>query len=273
MMTHEAGLVVVRGAGDLATGVIVRLRRAGFRVAALEIARPTAIRRSVALCESMYDGEAEVEGVKGRRVRDVAEAVAAAGSGIVPLLEDPECTLLVALRPAVLVDAIIAKRNTGTSIRMAPIVVALGPGFEAGVDAHAVIETNRGHDLGRVILSGRAEADTRTPATIAGVGAGRVVHAPQAGTTEEIRRIGDAVTAGEAVLRIRTAGGSAVEARSSTNGVLRGVIRSGLHVAEGLKVADVDPRGIREHCFTVSDKARAIGGGVLEAILAFGYGR
>ncbi len=253
-------LVVVRGAGDLGTGCIVRLVRSGFRVVALETATPLAIRRTVSLSEAMYDGFATVEGVRAFRCQDLPAKWKA---GEVPLLEDPECRVLGRLSPVALVDAIVAKKNLGTRIDMAPVVVALGPGFEAGRDVHAVIETNRGHDLGRVILSGGAEQNTGEPGLIAGQGARRVVHSPSAGVATPIRAIGDTVEAGEPLLSI-----GAVVVSAPIGGVVRGMIRPGLEVPAGFKIADVDPRFIRESCFSISDKARAIAGGVLEAILA-----
>ena len=260
-MSLVAGrLVVVRGAGDLGTGCVVRLVRAGFRVVALEMAHPFAIRRTVSLSEAMYDGSARVEGVGAFRCLELPEEWA---GDQVPILEDPECRVLGRISPVALVDAIVAKRNLGTRLDMAPVVVALGPGFEAGRDAHAVVEPNRGHDLGRVILSGCAEPNTGLPGLIAGQGPGRVVHAPVAGVAETIRAIGDTVEAGEPLLSI---GGTLVPA--AIGGVVRGLIRHGFEVPARLKVADVDPRCVKEHCFTVSDKSRAVAGGVLEAILA-----
>jgi len=266
--------VVVRGAGDLATGCILRLVRAGFRVAALETARPCSIRRTVCLSEAMYDGETEVEGVRARRVASLEELEAALArpGGPVPLLEDPQARVLARLRPLALVDAILAKRNLGTRIGMAEVVVALGPGFEAGVDADAVVETNRGHDLGRVLLNGRAEADTGVPGLVQGIGRDRVLHAPVAGTAVNLKRIGDRVEAGEPVLALEGPGGRTL-LPSAIDGMLRGLIRPGYPVPAGLKVADVDPRGQREHCFSVSDKALAVAGGVLEAILRLGARR
>ena len=257
MSLIDGQLVVVRGAGDLATGCIVRLVRAGFRVAALETAQPTAIRRTVSLCEAMYEGRAEVEGVRAVRVGSLDELRAVLDAGQVPLLEDPHCTVLARLRPLALVDAIIAKRNLGTRIGMAEVVVALGPGFEAGVDADAVVET------------GRAEPDTGVPGLIAGVGADRVLHAPVAGVVQNLKRIGDQVQAGEPVLALIGAEGR-VTLAANVDGMLRGLIRPGFQAHAGLKVADVDPRGRREHCFTVSDKGLAVAGGVLEAVLMLG---
>jgi len=263
MTLIPGSMVVVRGAGDLATGCIIRLARAGFRVVALEVASPSAIRRTVSFSEAMYDGSACVEGIRALRV----EAIPAAWSpgDPVALLHDPHGEVLPSLRPVALVDAIIAKRNLGTRLDMAPLVVALGPGFEAGRDAHAVVETNRGHDLGRVILEGSAQPNTGVPGLIAGHGQERVIHAPWGGEVQPLCAIGDTVAPGDPVLSIQ---GRVVPA--TLGGVVRGLIRPGYLAREGLKVADIDPRCVREHCFTVSDKARAIAGGVLEAILMLG---
>ena len=266
-------LVIVRGAGDLATACILRLVRAGFRVAALESARPSSIRRTVCLSEAIYEGQAEVEGIRAIRVgspEELQSALAHQGpTGPVPVLEDPGCAVLRQVRPLALVDAIIAKRNLGTRIDMAELVVALGPGFEAGVDAHAVVETNRGHDLGRVILRGSAEPNTGTPGLIAGRSLERVLHTPVAGVVEGLKSIGDHVLAGEPLLVVHGLDGP-VALATTIDGMLRGLIRPGFQARAGLKVADVDPRGRREHCFTVSDKGLAIAGGVLEAILRLG---
>lgn len=265
------GLVLVRGAGDLATGVILRLAASGFRVAALEAAAPLAIRRGVAFSEAVYEGEARVEGRLARLAGSVPQAFELLTEGIVPVLVDPDCSRLAEFAPMALVDAILAKRNLGTSASMAPIVVALGPGFLAPRDAHAVVETNRGHYLGSLILEGEAEPDTGTPGLIGGKGAERVVHAPAAGVVEALRGIGDRVAAGEPILALcDTAAASRLVVASPLDGVLRGLIRPGAVVRAGLKIADVDPRGVRDHCFTVSDKARAVAGGVLEAILRLG---
>ena len=263
MTMIQGQLVVVRGAGDLATGVIIRLVNAGFRVIALETARPSAIRRTVSLCEAMYDGEARVEGV--RAVRCASAPGSWAPGDPVAILDDPGCLSLAGLRPAALVDAIIAKRNLGTRMDQAPVVVALGPGFEAGRDAHAVVETNRGHDLGRVLLSGSAEPNTGVPGLIAGHGRERVLHAPRAGRVELLCAIGDQVVAGAPMLSIQ---GDVVAA--PIGGVVRGLIRPGFDAPAGMKVADVDPRCEPAHCRSVSDKARAIAGGVLEALLMLG---
>jgi xanthine dehydrogenase accessory factor len=264
-------LVVVRGAGDLATGTIARLLRSGFPVIALETEKPSAIRRSVAFAEAVYEGEATVEGIRAALAENLSEALELSAAGVLPLLVDPRGASIRELRPASLVDAIIAKRNLGTSSAMAPLVVALGPGFSAPGDAHAVVETNRGHALGRVILEGSAEPDTGVPGQIGGKGAERVVHAPASGRIETLRDIGDLVEAGEPILAIRgLSSGERTIVRSPLDGILRGLIRPGFEASEGLKIADVDPRCERENCFSISDKALAIAGGVLEALLSFG---
>jgi xanthine dehydrogenase accessory factor len=267
-MTDMKRLVVVRGAGDLATGTIARLVRCGFRVIALETAQPTAIRRAVALSEAVYEGSARVEDVEARLVAGADEALALAADRLVPIVVDPGGGTVAALRPFALVDAIIAKRNLGTCRGMAGVVVALGPGFTAGVDADAVIETNRGHDLGRVILEGQAEPDTGKPGEIVGATSQRVLHAPAPGRFVAVCAIGDRVTTGQVVAAVE--GEERVEIRAGLDGVVRGLLRPGLEVPRGFKVGDIDPRGKREHCFTISDKARAIGGGVLEALLMLG---
>jgi len=263
---RDGELIVVRGAGDLATGTILRLRSAGFRVVALEIERPTSIRRTVSLSEAVYDGEARVEGTTARRVTDLAGVRVAFAEGVVPILVDPECAFVAALAPYALVDATISKRNTGIRRGMAPAVIGLGPGFEAGGDVDAVIETQRGHDLGRVILAGPAAADSGVPGEIGGKSGERVIKAPAAGIVEQVAVIGDVVRAGDTVLAIRGTGGL-VKVNSSIDGIVRGVIRPGLEVPAGMKIADVDPRVRPESCVTVSDKARAVAGGVLEALL------
>ena len=258
----EELLVVVKGGGDLATGVAHRLRRVGMRVIITELPRPTVIRRSVAFASAVFEGEVTVEGVTARLVDGPTQALACLDEGIVPVLVDPEAMVVHALQPDAVVDATVAKRNLGTRLTDAPIVVALGPGFTAGVDCHAVVETARGHYLGRVITQGQAAPNTGVPGAVVGHAEDRVVRAPCAGVFCGERRIGDRVEAGQSVARVD---GEPVVARIS--GVLRGLLADGLPVHAGMKVGDVDPRGVVDHCFTISDKARAVGGGVLEAIL------
>lgn len=269
-MQEQQPWVLVRGAGDLATGVIVRLHRCGFRVAVTECANPSAIRRRAALCEAVWQGQTTVEGVTCRRVTNADEAVRVSQAGEVPLLVDERAACVSALHPAAVVDAILAKRNLGTSREMAPITVGLGPGFTAGEDVDAVVETMRGHHLGRVILQGAAIPNTGVPGVIAGYAAERVIHAPASGEMVFVQDengqtidIGALVHKGQEIARV---GG--VPVLATIDGVLRGLIRAGYPVTEGLKIADIDPRSEQvAYCDTVSDKARAIGGGVVEAIL------
>lgn len=259
--------IIVRGAGDLATGTIHRLWSAGFFVMALETGRPAAIRRKAALSEAVYDGRAKVENMKGVRVFAPNEAWPVMSAGCVPVLVDSEGASISELKPAVVVDAILAKKNTGTNRAMAPLTIALGSGFAAGDDVDAVIETMRGHNLGRIIIEGSALPNTGVPGSIRGYAAERVIHAPSAGTIQTIRRIGDLVEKGETLAWIRN-GQEKIAVGATLDGVLRGLIRSGYPVSKGLKIADIDPRKEeRGNCFTISDKARCIGGSVLELVV------
>jgi len=254
--------VVVKGGGDLGTGVAWRLHRCGFDVLVTETERPTVIRRAVAFASAVFERAITVDGVTARLVADDAEISETWAAGAVPVMVDPEGLVVGRLQPEGVVDGIMAKRNLGTRITDAPIVVALGPGFAAGLDCHAVVETNRGHNLGRVILDGSAEPNTGVPGTVGGESARRVLRAPIPGLFEGVRAIGDEVKAGELVARVD---GEPIRAR--VDGVVRGLMRDGVAVREGMKVGDVDPRGIVGHCFTISDKALAVAGGVVEAIL------
>ena len=256
-------LTLIRGAGDLATGIALRLYRAGLSVVMTDIAEPTAIRRTVAFCEAIRLGGMKVEDVCAKRAGSAEEALAFLKEGIVPVLVDEEGTSIEALRPQVVVDAILAKRNLGTRIDMAPCVIGVGPGFTAGVDCHAVVETMRGHTLGRVIHEGSALPNTGIPGMIGGYAAERVLHAPCGGVLRAGLPIGTQVRAGDTVAII-----DGVEMKTTIDGVLRGILPDGTRVFKGMKSGDVDPRGVAEHCLSASDKALAIGGGVLEAILA-----
>lgn len=256
-------LILVRGAGDLATGTILHLHRCGFRVIAAECMQPSAIRRGAAFSEAVYDGVAMVEGVICRRIDSIDALEHCWERGEVPLIVDETLECLGLLRPAAIVDAILAKRNLGTRRDMARVTVALGPGFTAGDDVDAVVETMRGHDLGRVIYAGAALPNTGVPGLIAGEGTKRVIHAPADGKIVPKAKIGDLVEAGQTIAML---GETPVTA--TLTGVLRGLIREGYPVTKGLKIADIDPRGEQQkNCFTVSDKARCIAGGVMEALL------
>jgi xanthine dehydrogenase accessory factor len=258
-------LVVIRGGGDLGSGVAHRLHRARYGVIILEIEQPTVIRRTVAFASAVYDGAIMVEGVRGLRVPDAATARWAVSQDMLPVLIDPGRRTLPDLPAAAVVDARMAKRELGTRTSDAPVVIGLGPGFVAGGNAHAVIETQRGHDLGRVIYAGTALADTGVPGAVGGQDAKRLLRAPAAGVFHAGRQIGSLVKAGDVVGFVDDS-----PVLTYIDGVLRGIIHDGVAVAAGLKIGDVDPRGVAEHCFTISDKARAIGGGVLEALLHFG---
>ncbi len=262
-MSQKELRVLVRGAGELASAVAHRLSRCHFRLVMTEVAQPQAVRRQVAFCEAVYDGEKEVEGITARLISSPDEIDRAWQEGRLPLLVDPEAKVKAVLKPDVLVDAIIAKKNLGTRMTDAPLVIGLGIGFYAGRDVHVVIETNRGHNLGRVIPEGEAEPDTGVPGVIAGFSWERVLRAPRAGGFSTVKEIGDLVDAGDVVALVD---GAPVAAR--IGGVVRGLLRDGTRVHQGMKAGDVDPRGIKEYCYTISDKGRAIAGGVLEAVLS-----
>lgn len=262
-------LIVVRGGGDLATGVVHRLWSAGLRVLVLETAHPAAIRRQVSLCEAVYEGETAVEGMRGIRVETLADADAVWAQNAVPILIDPTGACLPQARPAVLVDAIIAKKNLGTTREMAPLTIALGPGFTAGQDVDVVVETKRGHKLGRIIREGAATPNTGVPGVIGGYAAERVLHSPAQGIFRDLHAIGDFVEAGEAIAKVETPAGEEVLVKTQIAGILRGLLRDGYPVVPGFKVADVDPRKTElENCFLISDKARCIAGSVLELVVA-----
>ncbi len=268
MAKQSMPLIAVKGAGDLATGVIHRLVRAGFAVMATELPQPTVLRRTVAFAEAVPLGQITVEGVTARLVHSLEEAEPVLTSHEVPILVDPTSTLLHAARPYTLIEATLAKKNSGITMRDAPVVIALGPGYEAGRDVHAVIETNRGHNLGRVYMQGQAEANTGVPGTIGGYGTERLLRAPRAGTLYGKYQIGETVQAGETVAVIEGDGQPPAPVVAAITGVLRGLVRDGLCVHTGMKIGDIDPRAVRDHCFTISDKSRAVAGGVLEALLA-----
>lgn len=260
--------VIVRGGGDLATGTIHRLACAGFRVLVLETARPAAIRRQVSFCEAVYEQRITIEGKTGVLIQDVSQAGEIADKGEIPILVDDKGVCISAVNPKVVVDAIMAKCNLGTSMDMAPLTVALGPGFVAGVDVDAVIETSRGHNLGRIIRSGSAKPDTGIPGNIGGYTRERVIHADKAGIIRNLRAIGDIVRAGEEIAYIMD-NGQRTYVKASITGILRGLIRDGYAVTPGFKIADIDPRvEEQKNCFTISDKSRCIAGSVLELVCA-----
>ncbi len=263
--------ILVRGGGDLASGTILRLYRCGLKVVVTECADPSAIRRLASFCPAVWEGVSEVEGVVCRRVETAEQAETVWQHGEIPLLVDETCACIARLRPAAVIDAILAKRNLGTTRSMAPITIGLGPGFTAGEDVDCVVETMRGHHLGRVIRQGSAIPNTGVPGSIGGYTAQRVIHAPAAGPMHFVTddrgqtvEIGALVTQGQLIARV---GDTPVYA--TIDGVLRGLLREGFPVTKGLKMADIDPRPEQASCCdTVSDKATAIAGGVLEALLS-----
>lgn len=255
-------LVLIKGAGDLATGVGHRLHQCGFSVVMTEIAQPTTVRCTVAFSTAVYRGSATVEGVTARRADSLETIRACLGRGEIPVAVDPQGSLVPLLSPDAVIDAVIAKRNLGTRITDAPAVIALGPGFCAGEDCHAVVETKRGHYLGSVLYKGSAIPNTGVPGVIEGVGAERVIRAPGPGAWQPVAQIRQLVKAGETVAIVE---GNPVPAPIS--GVVRGMLPEGTPVHQGMKAGDIDPRGIPAYCDTISDKARAIAGGALEALL------
>lgn len=260
----RSNLVIVRGAGDLATGTIIRLRNAGYDVIALEIECPTVIRRTVSFADALFDGQCEVEGVKAFKANDISDALTIMDRRDIPILIDPEGECIKILKPICVVDAILAKRNLGTTIDMAPFVVALGPGFEAGKDADVVIETKRGHKLGSIIRKGCAIRNTGVPGIIGGYGKERVIHSECEGTIRGNVEIGEIVKKGDVIAYIDN-----TPVFATLDGRLRGLLHDGILVPKGFKIADIDPRGEDTDHMTISDKARAIAGGVLEAIDGF----
>lgn len=259
----KENLCVIRGGGDIATGIIYKLFQCGFPLLVLEIANPSCIRRTISFCEAVFDAAVEVEGVRARKIFSLEEAYACYCRNEVPVTVDAEASTIKTASPAVVVDAILAKRNLGTSITDAPVVVGVGPGFTAGKDVHAVIETKRGHNLGRVIYTGTAAPNTGVPGMIGGYGKERVIHAPVSGTLHIEKQIGEEVTKGDVIARV---GDTPVQATIS--GIIRGMLREGYPAQKGLKMVDIDPRiAEKENCHHISDKARCVAGGVLEAIL------
>jgi xanthine dehydrogenase accessory factor len=253
---------LIWGGGDLATGVALRLFRVGIQVLVVETAQPLAVRRSVSFAQAVYDGETRIEEVIGKLIDEPSEMTACWNKGIIPVIVDPELNLLENFRPLVLVDARMRKRYFELPLDMAALVIGLGPGFVVGKNCHAAIETNRGHFLGRVYWKGSPEADTGIPGKVQSYAKERVLHAPAAGEVVTHVKIGDTVKSGDIILSVS---GEAVPA--PFDGVVRGLIHSGITVRKGMKVGDVDPRPEIFRCWYVSEKSLAIGGGVLEAVL------
>jgi xanthine dehydrogenase accessory factor len=255
-------LVMFRGAGDLATGVAHRLGSAGFKVVMLELEQPLVVRRTVSFATAVFDQKITVEGVRAELCLTLEDVHGYLARNIVPLLVDPGAAALNNLQPKILIDATMSKKNRITKITDAELVIGLGPGFTAGQDVHAVVETKRGHDLGRVIYSGAAASDTGEPGIIGGYGRERLLRAPVDGVFKPIKEIGELIEKGELVATV-----DQTPIRAEISGLLRGMLYPGLKVSRGVKVGDIDPRGAEVDYLKISDKARSIGGGVLEAIL------
>jgi xanthine dehydrogenase accessory factor len=259
----ERPLIIIRGGGDLATGVAVRLHRCGFDIVVLEIQQPLAVRRSVAFAEAIYSGEIEVGGVKGIFVPDSEQIPQLRTERVVPVLVDPAANLGIQISASALVDGRMRKTPPETTLDSSLFTIGLGPGFTAGVNCHAVIETNRGHNMGRVIWQGGAEPDTKVPETVAGFNVDRVLRAPVSGLLDGGKEIGSMIKAGDEIIRV---GGVPVEA--PFDGALRGLVHDGVSIEAAAKIGDLDPRGDPSYCFSISDKSLAVGGGALEALLS-----
>lgn len=255
-------IVLIKGAGDLATGIAHRLKKSGFDIIMTEIDKPTTVRRTVAFSQAVFDNEIEIEGIKGVKVNNINEIYKEISKGNIPVIIDEKADIIKELNPKVVVDAIIAKKNLGTSISDAPIVIGVGPGFEAKIDCHLVVETKRGHYLGKVIEKGSAIPNTGVPGNIGGYTKERIIRASNDGKIKPVVAIGDYVKKGDIVAYI-----DGIEVLAEIDGIVRGMLQEGIDVFKGMKSGDIDPRCEKNHCFTISDKARSIGGGVLEAIM------
>lgn len=255
-------IVLIKGAGDLATGIAYRLKKSGFDIVMTEIHKPTTVRRTVAFSQAVFDNEIVIEGIKGVKVNNINEIYEEIREGNIPIIIDEKAEIIKELRPDVLVDSIIAKKNLGTSIEDAPIVIGVGPGFEAKVDCHLVVETKRGHYLGKVIEEGSAIPNTGVPGNIGGYTKERIIRASSNGKIKPVVAIGDFIKKGDIVAYI-----DGIEVLAEIDGIVRGMLQEGIEVFKGMKSGDIDPRCEKDYCFTISDKARSIGGGVLEAIM------
>ena len=262
-MRSDRPLVLIRGGGDLATGTAARLHRCGFRVVVIEISKPLAVRRLVALAEAVYTGEVQIEEIHGRRVENPEAVFQVHEEKAIPVLVDPIADCRRSLQPEVLVDGRMRKEPPEIGMEAAPLVIGLGPGFTAGLDCHAVIETNRGHNMGRVYWEGAAEADTSIPEKIVSYDIDRALRAPNSGKFEGKMRLGSIVRKGEVIAEVDD-----IPLEAPFDGTLRGLLHSGLEVEVGMKVGDLDPRGEPSCCYQISDKSLAVGGGVIEAILS-----
>lgn len=255
-------VVVIRGGGDIATGIAHKLHRSGFKVLILEVEKPTMVRRTVSFASALFDCEVVIEDVKSVKVYNAKDIYKIWNDDNIPVIVDPKCSVINEIKLDILVDATLAKKNLGMNKEMASITIGVGPGFNAGHDVDVVVETIRGHDLGRLIFRGYAKANTGIPGKILGYGKERVLRAPCNGIIKNLSDIGDNIKKNQIIAYVENE-----PVKASIDGVLRGMIMNNSEVKEGLKIADIDPRGIKKYCFTISDKARSVAGGVLEAIL------
>jgi len=255
-------MILIKGAGDLATGVAHRLKKCGFNIVMTEISKPTMVRRTVAFSQAVYDKEVEVEGIKAVLASEKKDIYSIIEDGNIAILIDEEAKIVDEIKPDIIIDAIIAKKNLGTNINDGKIVIALGPGFTAGCDCHCVVETKRGHYLGKTIYSGSAIPNTGVPGAIGGYTKERIIRATDDGKISPVASIGDYVEKGDIVAYVNE-----TPIFAEINGIVRGMLQKDIKVFKGMKSGDIDPRCEKDHCFTISDKARSIGGGVLEAIL------
>jgi len=270
-------LIICRGGGDLATGIVYRLTRAGFHTLIIEKSNPSAIRRQVSFSEAVYEGQTTVESLTAELITSCKELKDVFSKNHVPIMVDPDGAVIRELHPDIVIDAMIAKKNIGTSKDMAGLVIGVGPGFCAGEDVHVVIETMRGHNLGRIITEGTALPDTKVPGTIAGFSKERVIHAEKSGVIKNLSAIGDIVAKGDVIAEIYDGisemgdfTGNVEPVRATISGLLRGLIRDKYTVTEGFKIADIDPREQElNNCFSISDKSRSIGGSVLETVCRY----
>ena len=255
-------MILIKGAGDLATGVAHRLKKCGFNIVMTEISEPTMVRRTVAFSQAVYDKEVDVEGIKAVLASEKQDIYNIIEDGNIAILVDEKANIVDEIKPDIIIDAIIAKKNLGTNITDAKIVIALGPGFSAGFDCHCVVETKRGHYLGKTIYNGSAIPNTGVPGDIGGYTKERIIRATDEGKIAPISKIGDYVEKGQIVAYVNE-----TPIFAEINGIVRGMLQKDIKVFKGMKSGDIDPRCEKNHCFTISDKARSIGGGVLEAIL------
>ena len=260
--------ILIKGAGDLATGIASRLFNGGHQILMTELPVPLTVRRTVALSRAVYDGEAVIENMRGVLVSDLEQALQIIKDGDIPVMVDEKAEIREAFRPDVVVDAILAKKNLGTRITDAPLVIGVGPGFEAGTDCHCVVETKRGHTLGSVIIEGSAIPNTGVPGNIGGYTTERLLKAAADGRIRPMVSIGDLVEKGQI-----TAYTGEMPVYAQMPGIVRGMLQPDVEVTKGMKIGDIDARSQKENCHTISDKARAIGGGVLEVVSGFEHGR